>query len=274
MATFSVVMSIYRADRSDYLLKAVDSVLHQTAPPSELIVAVDGPIGPDLENALGRIKDQPIVRIVRLATNQGPGASRHAAILDASHELVAVMDADDISLPDRFERQLERMEASDVDVIGGFIEEFDKTQGDLCRIREVPLEHVDIMRFGRWRSPMNHVTIMFRRKAYMNVGGYHTLRGVEDYDLYHRMFMAGARFANIPEVLVHVRGGMSILARRRGLSYLRQELALIRRMWRSGFLSLWQWIANSLLRIVVRFLPSRAIGLIYQLLRKQSIREG
>lgn len=274
MMPFSVVMSVYRADKPSHFLDAVDSILNQTAPPAELIIAIDGPIGPDLEATLEKVRTLPIVQIVRLQTNQGPGASRHAAIMAAQGEIIAVMDADDISLPFRFERQLDLLTVSDVDVVGGFIEEFDETPGDLCRIREVALAHADIMHFGRWRSPMNHVTTMFRRKAYMCVGGYQSLRSAEDYDLYHRMFMAGAKFTNIPEVLVHVRGGASILDRRRGLSYLNQELALITRMRQSGFLTLWQWAANSGLRVVVRFLPSHAIGLIYKLLRRRSIHKS
>lgn len=270
MIPFSVVMSIYHADRPTDFLLAVESVMDQTAPPQELVIAVDGPIGPELEAALAVAERRSIVRVVRLSVNQGPGAARHAAVMEARHEIVAVMDADDISLPDRFERQLRHLESSGADVVGGFIEEFDKAPGDLRSIREVSLSHEDIMRFGRWRSPMNHVTIMFRRAAYIRAGGYHAWRGVEDYDLYHRMFMTGARFANLPEVLVHVRGGASILVRRRGLFYLRQELALIRRMRQSGFLTMWQWALNSGLRVAIRFLPSGLIGRIYRLLRKTS----
>ncbi len=270
MTAFSVVMSVYRADRPTDFLLAVESVMDQTVSPQELVIAVDGSIGPELEAVLAEAGRRPIVRIVRLPVNQGPGAARHAAVMEARHEIVAVMDADDISLSDRFERQLGHLESSGADVVGGFIEEFDKMPGDLHRIREVALSHEGIMRFGRWRSPMNHVTIMFRRTAYIRAGGYHAWRGVEDYDLYHRMFMTGARFANFPEVLVHVRGGTSILARRRGLSYLRQELALIRRMRQSGFLTMWQWALNSGLRIAIRFLPSGVIGRIYRLLRRTS----
>jgi glycosyltransferase involved in cell wall biosynthesis len=107
-------MSIYRGDRPNFFKEAVDSLLLQTVPAAELIVAVDGPIGLDLEKSLQRIKDLPSVQIVRLATNQGPGASRHAAILKARHDIIAVMDADDISVPVRFERQLGKMQISAV----------------------------------------------------------------------------------------------------------------------------------------------------------------
>lgn len=273
MPSFSVVMSVYRADDPRHFLEAVNSVLSQTTPPSELIIAVDGPVESDIERILGKIGDQSTVRILRLATNQGLGASRHTSILAAKHEFIAVMDADDISVPDRFERQLEHLVDLGVDVVGGFIEEFDETPGDAHRIRMVPLAHAEILSRGKWRQPMNHVTIMFNRSAYISVGGYHMLRGVEDYDLFHRMFIGGVRFANLPYIMVHVRSGAAVITRRRGLDYLRQELALIRRMRKSRFLNIGQWAANSCLRIVVRLLPSRVIGLIYLFLRERGTPE-
>ncbi|MEW6165074.1 MAG: glycosyltransferase [Pseudomonadota bacterium] len=268
MTPFSVVMSVYHADNPDFFLQAVDSVLSQTIPPRELIVSVDGPVTPGIEAALSEIEKLPVTRLLRLPENQGPGGARHTAILSARHEIVAIMDADDISLPDRFEQQLGHLESSGADVVGGFIEEFEKVPGDLRRIRRVPLTHGDISRFGKWRQPMNHVTIMFRREAYMRAGGYQALRSIEDYDLYYRLCMTGAKFANIRNVLVFVRGGTSILNRRRGLLYLRRELALIRRMRQSGFLTAWQWVANSSVRIAIRSLPSPLVSLIYWLLRK------
>lgn len=261
-------MSVYYADNPVFFLQAVDSVLNQTMPPGELIVSVDGPVASDIETALSKIEKLPVAQVLRLPENQGLGSARHTAILSARHEIVAVMDADDISISDRFERQLGHLESSGADIVGGFIEEFEKTPGDLLRIREVPLTHTDITRFGKWRSPMNHVTIMFRREAYMRAGGYQAWRSIEDYDLFYRMYLTGAKFANSREVLVHVRGGASILNRRRGLLYLRQELALIQRMRQSGFLTVWQWVINSGVRIVIRSLPAPLLSPIYWLLRK------
>jgi len=269
MQPFSVVMSVYRADDPTYFLESVDSVLNQTAHPSELIIAVDGPVGPDLERALVITEGQPDVRIMRLEINQGLGASRHASILAAKHELVAVIDADDLCVSNRFERQLKRFSEGGVDVVGGYIEEFDHIPGDNPRVRVVPITHDEILQLGRWRCPINHVTIMFRKNAYEQVGGYHPLRCVEDFDLFHRMFVSGVRFANIAEILVHVRCGTAVLDRRRGLLYLRAELALLRRMRHSGFLSAPRWIANSSIRLIVRLMPRSIIGLLYRHLLRQ-----
>ena len=117
---------------------------------------------------------------------------------------------------------------------------------------------------------MNHVTVMFRREAYDRSGGYRQCRWVEDWDLFHRMFMAGVRFANLAEVLVQVRCGRGVHARRRGYAYLRAELALLRRMYGSGFLNIWQLGGNVAVRLVTRTLPAPILGEIYRHLLRQS----
>ena len=198
MDAFSVVMSVYYGDSAAFFMQAAQSVLKQTLSPSEFIISVDGPIAESMEAALSEIETHPIVKVLRLTKNQGPGPARHAAIMMASHDIVAIMDSDDISLPTRFERQIGYLLSKDSDIVGGFIEEFDTVPGDLKKIRIVPLTHKDIIRFGKWRQPMNHVTIVFRRKAYLSVGGYLSPRSVEDYDLIYRLILGGARLANVP----------------------------------------------------------------------------
>jgi glycosyltransferase involved in cell wall biosynthesis len=268
---FSTIMAVYHANDCEEFKAAVESVFDQSVPPSELIISVDGPVGENLERELAALELLQNIRVLRLDKNIGPGGSRHAAIQAAKQDIVAVMDADDLCAPNRFELQLQLLESTGADVVGGFIEEFDQIPGDSGRIRTVPLEHTAIIRRGHWNQPMNHVTIMFRKSVYEKVGGYHTIRCVEDYDLFHRMFVAGVRFANTPEVLVYVRCGTAVLSRRRGVSYLSAELALLRRMLCSGFISKPQWIVNSSIRILVRLMPSSIIRLLYKMLmRKQS----
>ena len=261
---FSVVLSLYHADDPVQFKEAALSILNQTVQPSEIIVAVDGGLEPALESALADVSQEPIVRVLRLPVNLGLGGSRHAAISAAHYDIIAVMDADDIAVPDRFAAQLDALEYSSVDVVGGFIEEFDKQPGDTHRVRVVPTHHDDIIRYGRWRQPVNHVTIMFRRKAYEMVGGYQAIRGVEDYDLFHRMFVSGVRFANVPRVLVMVRCGTALLSRRRGTRYLRAEIALLGRMRASSFLTRWQYLTNMVIRLVFRMLPRPLLRLLYQ----------
>lgn len=261
---FSVVMSVYHADDPAQFKGAVHSVFDQSRPPSELVIAVDGPVGEKLESALREVEILPNIRILRLEKNLGAGGAKDIAIKACKFDAIAIMDADDLCDSSRFERQLKVFEGGAVDVVGGYIEEFDRVPGDNPRIRAVPITHNEILRRGRWRQPMNHVTIMFRKSAYERAGGYHPIRCVEDFDLFHRMFISGIRFANIPEVLVYVRCGTEVLTRRRGMRYLRAELALLNNMRRSNFLSITQWIACSSVRIITRLMPRPIIGFLYK----------
>lgn len=265
---FSVVMSVYSRDDHDLFLMAVDSVVSQTVVPDELIIVADGPISSAMEQALVDLDHRHKIRLLRLEKNSGLGVARHFAILQARNELIGVMDADDIAVQNRFEQQLSEFESKNCDVVGGYIEEFEKKPCDLGRRRLVPLNHDEIVKFARWRQPVNHVTIMFKRTAYDRAGGYKSVRGIEDYDLIYRMIITGARFENIPSVLVHVRFETGVFSRRRGTAYLREENALLWRMRKSGFLSFWQWSRNSLVRTVARLLPVFLLSRLYLLNRK------
>lgn len=263
MTGFSVVMSVYQGDVPAFFQRAVDSVLTQTCAPSELLIVVDGPVGRELESALGDISVHDVVRIIRVPRNNGAGASRRLSIAEAKYEIIAVMDADDICLPNRFERQLHILESNQADVVGAWIEEFESDPGDSCRVRMTPTNHEEIFKYGKWRQPLNHVTAMFRRDAYLKAGGYQPIRHVEDYDLIARMLWSGAKFHNIPEVLVCVRCGNGMLKRRGGMPYLASELRLFHRMYLLGYLNWLQLTGNVAIRLASRLLPDWLLGFVY-----------
>ena len=268
-ASFSVIMSVYQANDADQFFDAVHSVFNQSIMPAELIIVVDGPVGNELVTTILDVEKLPNVKILRLESNLGPGVSRDYAIKACRQSIVAIMDADDLCAFNRFELQLLELTNTGVDVVGGYIEEFNIVPGDSRRIRRVPIRHHEIIKLGHWRQPMNHVTIMFRINVYFKVGGYHPFRFAEDYDLFHRMFISGVIFSNIPVVLVYVRFGTAGLTRRRGMNCLRAELELLSRMRLSGFLSIPQWIVSSSIRVAVRFMPTSVLGLLYKYFLRQ-----
>lgn len=253
---YSVVMSVYRGDTPAHLREALASILQQTLPPSELLIVIDGPVDKGIEDILTNITSAIPVRIVRSPQNVGVGAARHLGIVEAKHSIIGVMDADDISVLHRFKRQLELLEYEEVDIVGGSISEFDESLDDVRRIRTVPMTHQEIYEYGKWRSPMNHVTIMFKRLAYQNAGGYRPIRCFEDYDLFVRMIKAGVRFKNVPEVLVHVRCGTNMIRRRGGVKHIATELRVLWGMYKCGYTNGAQFLGNALIRIPIRLMPS------------------
>ena len=264
MTNLAVVMSVCLSDNPAQFRDAVSSILLQTLSPDEILIVIDGPVPEELDHEVEKIAANSVIHIIRLPENLGLGGARHIGVKAAQSEIIAVMDSDDISIPERFALQKPYLDRNESDVVGGYIEEFDLRLGDAGRIRRVPTSHQAIFRFGRWRTPINHVTIMFRREVYLRAGGYHTIRMVEDWDLCHRLLMSGARFMTVAKVLVHVRCGSAMLFRRRGIMYMRKEIALFWRMLRSGYLSPLQFAGNVAIRIMARLMPNVLLRQLYR----------
>lgn len=193
------------------------------------------------------IKFNPIY----LPTNQGHGRARSLSVSECSNELVALMDADDISLPYRFALQMRHMMDSPcTDVLGGQISEFIGEPSNVLAERIVPTDDAEIKDYMKRRCPMNQMAVMFRKTSYNNAGGYLDWYCNEDYYLWLRMMEKGCRFANLPQVLVNVRVGDGMTARRGGWKYFVSEERIQRYMLRGGFISCLRYIHNVFIRLV------------------------
>lgn len=267
---FSVVISVYSKDDPVHFSMAIDSLFRQTVLPNEIIVAVDGPVDGELLQRVNQYSQIPKISVIRLPQNIGLGASRHKAILQAKSEIIAVMDSDDVCTENRFALQIERFNSVSIDIVGGYIAEFSESPDLVKSIREVPLSHEAIVRRGRWRQPINHVTLMFRKEAYFLSGGYRSFRKIEDYDLFHRMVMTGSIFLNLPEIIVKVRASDNQYARRHGVAYLREEIILFRGMLISGYIGNIQFLLNISSRFFGRLMPLFALRFLSKKLFRKS----
>ena len=162
---FSVCMSVYKNDKLADFMEAVRSIYQQTVKPSDIVLVVDGPISEELKEAITILQGEiAVLNVIWLSTNQGHAIARQTGLLAAKNELVAVMDADDISVPNRFEKQLKTFEQyPDVTVVGGLIHEFIGDTKNIVGKRIVPEYDVDIKAYMKSRCPMNLVTVMMRK---------------------------------------------------------------------------------------------------------------
>lgn len=263
----SVLMSVYINERPDFLQGAIESLLSQTRMPDEIVIVKDGPLTADLNAVIDRYCHRygSIFLIVPLEKNAGLGQALNIGLVHCTHEVVARMDSDDICHPHKFEKQIDFLEKNpDFDIVGGWIAEFDDSPERITSIREVPSSYGDIYSFGKFRNPMNHMTVMFRKDAVLGAGNYQHLLLLEDYFLWVRMLMNGARFANIPEPLVFVRTGNSMFQRRRGVGYFCNEFKLFTAMRRLGYVTLFEMCRALATRMVVRLLPMEAVSYVYR----------
>ena len=262
MENFTVIIPVHNLERPSFLSTAVISILDQSRAPNEVIIVIDGPIGEKLNDTIENLTKKEVI-VIRLEKCFGPGSARHAGILRSTNSIIALMDSDDISRSYRFEKQLDILEKENIDIVGGWIEEFNIDEGDLNKLRTTPERHEKIVDISKWRMPVNHVTLVFKKEAYLSIGGYKSMRYAEDFDLITRMLNSGLKFYNIQEVLVDVRVGNEMHNRRRGVRFLICELKVFNQMYSSGYINLWKYICNIIIRVLVRLLPSKIISKLY-----------
>lgn len=229
MEKYSVLMAVYYREKPAHLRQAVESMLAQTAPPEEFVLVCDGPLTPELDSVIAEFcsRNPPLFQVVRLEQNRGLGAALNAGLLRCSNELVARMDSDDMALPDRMERQLEKLRKHpQISALGGQIAEFDTSPQRITAYRTVPCHSGEIREYLRSRSPMNHTTVVLRKSHVLQVGGYREVPGFEDYFLWGRLLSAGFRLRNIPQVCCAVRADEGMYVRRGGVIYFRNAVKL------------------------------------------------
>lgn len=268
MKQFSVSMCVYGGDHPAWFSAAVDSIVNQTVKPDEIVIVVDGPVPDELGAVLARYEEKPTFKIIRLPENHGHGYARRIGLQSCSFDLVALMDADDISLPDRFEKQLPYFDG-EVDIVGGNIAEFVGEPTNIVGRRIVPSDDGQIKAYLKKRCPMNQVTVMFKKSAVEQVGGYIDWYCEEDYYLWLRMFLAGMRFANVPDILVNVRVGEEMYGRRGGLKYFKSEAKLQTYMLKHRVIGLGRYLLNVAERFVIQILmPNRIRGWVFKKLAR------
>lgn len=192
-----------------------------------------------------------IFRPIYLEFNQGHGNARRASLAGCTNSFVALMDADDIALPNRFLRQMSVfMQEQQVDIVGGQITEFIGEPQNVIDKRTVPETDKDIKKYMKKRCPMNQVSVMFKKEFVDSVGGYLDWYCEEDYYLWIRMAQANGIFANVKDTLVNVRIGDEMSSRRGGWKYFSSEVQLQKYMLEEGIISLPRFLYNIIIRFV------------------------
>lgn len=270
---FSVSMCVYGRDNPEWFEVAVESILNQSVKPTEIVLVIDGPIPSELENVISKYERNTVFKIIRFAENQGHGNARRAGLAACSSELVAIMDADDISHSTRFERQLTEFSLhSDVDVVGGNITEFIDDPKNIVGARVVPTDNSEIIEYLKKRCPMNLVTVMFKKESVERVGGFIDWYCEEDYYLWIRMAQANMKFSNVPDNLVNVRVGKEMYDRRGGKKYFKSEARLQKYMLDNDVIGFGTYFMNISKRFIVQILlPNKLRGWVFKKFARKKV---
>ena len=263
---FSVLLSVYNKECPDYLSRSLKSLFEQGILPNEIVLVKDGPLTKELDDVIyAYVKKYPILKIITFQNNQGLGKALNEGLKHCTCDYVARMDTDDICKPDRFEKQLSVFKNNpDIDVVSSWIDEFEGDVKNILSTRKLPETHSEIYEYGKKRCPINHPAVMFKKSAVLTAGGYMHLPLFEDYYLWVRMLVNGAKFYNIQESLLYFRTSSAMFMRRGGLKYALTEVSFLWKMHKIGYVNLLSTIKSIFIRFTVRIMPNSIRGFIYK----------
>lgn len=265
MDKFSVLMSVYHREKSEFLDTAIESIFRQTTLPDEVVLVKDGPLTAKLDAVICKYTTKyPMFKIVSIPQNVGLGEALNQGLKHCSYELIARMDSDDICFENRFTKQLMIFDQyPNIDIVGSVVAEFIETPNIITAIRKLPQRHPDIIEFAKTRCPLNHPSVMFRRQSILNVAGYQHFYLFEDYYLWMRMIKAGCVFYNIQEPLLYFRANPEMIKRRGGFKYAISEVRLQKKFYRMKLITFPCFVKNIVIRFTVRIIPNVMRSWIY-----------
>ena len=256
---YSVLMSVYWKEKSNFLDFAIKSMLDQTVKPSEFVIIEDGELTPELYDIINKytIKYPNLFRPIQLSHNVGLGPALRRGIKECSNELIARMDSDDYCKPNRIERQLEMIQTDPkLGMVGTNVEEFENNPENIISHVVLPETNEQIVKYSKTRCPFRHPSLLYKKSAVLKAKNYREFYLCEDYDLYVRMIRSGCKCYNIQEPLTYMRISPDFYKRRGGVKYMRTILNFKNEQLRLGYFSRLDYIKSVIPHIVVCLMPN------------------
>ena len=214
--TISVLMSVYKSEKGEFLNRSLQSVWDE-----QIVLIEDGAIPEELELIIDsfqlRVNASGVTKmvVVKLPVNGGLTKALNAGIKHVTGDLIARMDSDDISAPQRFELQEKFFrENLEIDILGGSMQEFDD-EHECLNVRHYPLTHEDACKYIVKACPLAHPAVMMRRRIFDE--GLHydeRYRMSQDIKLWYDAILAGYRMANLQEIVLFFRQQGDVFRRR------------------------------------------------------------
>lgn len=269
---YSVLMSVYYKANPDYLRDCLNSMMYQSYLTNDFVLVCDGELTAELNGVIDEFCSRypGIFNIVRLKENVGIGGAVQAGLELCKNDIIIRMDSDDVSLPDRCETEVEMFRSDpELSIIGGYIVEFD-SEGNQY-IRDVPLEHDEIVKYSKSRYPFNNVTMAFKKSKAIEVGGYSgSFKRCEDYDFVSRMLKSGAKAKNSPKSMVECRLDDDSYRRRKSWVNTKSYIIVRHYLWKSGYCGFFRFIVSSTAQFLMFILPAGFTKFMYtKILRRK-----
>lgn len=265
-------MVVCESDNYTYLKQSIQSIIDQTLKPSEVILIINGYFeAQNVDDLKNEFSNKIELGIYNLDNNYGLAYALNFGLSKCNFDLVARMDPDDISLPERFEMQYSLMlNNPHLAASSAWIEEFNEDLTESKGVRTTPLGDINIdNKYAKLRSPLNHIPAIIRKSIILKIGGYPNFKKGQDYALWSLVLVKGYKLRNIGKVLAKVRSSSS-KTDRRGIKRLYSEIPVIYFQYKISYLSLYEFIFSLTIRVTMRLLPYKIRKLVFKKLRSKA----
>ena len=251
-------MGTYNGEKR--ISKAIQSIINQTYTNWELIICDDGSTDNTYLYLQKKYRNNPQIKILSLSANSGLAAALNKCLTNATGTVIARMDDDDWSHPNRFEKQIEYMKHHpEYSIIGTSINYFDeKGVYGTCVLDEKEKSKRDIYK----GDVFVHPTVIIKKDALLSVGNYtdspKTLR-CEDYELWCKLYDCGYIGINMPDVLLDYYESRESISRRKRI-YL-YKLALRKLYWRRRFEQPFYMDYYAFREILISMIPTSLVSI-------------
>jgi glycosyltransferase involved in cell wall biosynthesis len=259
----SVILPVYNAET--FVEDAVRSILNQTYKEFELIIIDDNSKDNSLNIVNELAKEDKRIIILKNKENLKLSNTLNLGILASKGKYIARMDADDISVSNRFELQLAEFKSNTkLDILGGQIAEFYHDPNKITSHRKVPTTQLEIEKFARRRNPFNHPAVMYKKTTILRLGLYdiNAIR-IEDYDLWLRALHNQCVCSNLDMVLVHYRSTLNSMKRRKTFISLKNHIQARTKFYSRKYISFIDLCYGISTQIILFLLPTKIATIIF-----------
>lgn len=250
----TLLIAIHKDTLKFQLQKSLISIQNQKHIPKEIIIIIDGPIKNELKNYIKNIQTKfQNITIINNIKNSGLAYSLNKGISQAKYELIARLDPDDEIINDRFFHQKKKFDKnSRLSICGSnTIECFNGS----CRLIKKPLNNYKIYRSLKYKNPIIHSSVMFKKSDIIKVGKYPLINKCQDYLLWIKCMQAQMIFENIKIPLLRTKLDIEMM-KRRDFEYFKFEYQIYLYMFKNKIISSFFFLMIVLLRVIIRVMPN------------------
>lgn len=258
MENYSALTTVYSKDDPIAFKQSIDSMLCQSVVTNDYVIVADGPIPEKLSEVINRYKEKySFIKFIQMSENKGLGTALNIGLAQCINELVARLDADDVSLKDRCQLQLKEFEKdSELVLVGSDMYEFEDNPENIISIKVMPHSYDEIYKSGKRKNPFNHSSVMYKKSKVLECGGYPTKRRSQDLELFSKILIKGYRCLNINKPLIKFRTGRSRIERKKKWADIRSVIKVFYNNYKAGYSSVFDFLYVLLKYVTFYYLPS------------------